>query len=193
MKNFRQMFPRDAGSIVLIYIAHESGSQRGVGLFLGIQQAKQSEKFTLKLQVAARGLVPKAFQMLKDRKEKDGAEGTADRQHQPAGAILGIGGFKVDVVVFRLGTGKRGVLPGVFLLDIPIARTEGGHNLILGKLKGIFEHENEDKVSAETGTVVFIYAETFQLAVCQIGHGCRRQKNSFHCKTAFPGWFEVAL
>ena len=99
----------------------------------------------------------------------------------------------MDVVVFRLGTGKRCVLPGVFLLDIPIARTEGGHYLILGKLQGIFEHENEDKVSAETGTVVFIYAETFQLAVCQIGHGCRREKNSFHSITAFPERVEVAL
>lgn len=82
------------------------------------------------------------------------------------------------------GLGGR-VLTDIFSLDIPFSRMKGGKNPVFGKLKSIFQHENEDKVSAAAGAVVFIDAEALQIAVCEIRHGGRGEENSFHGKPPF--------
>lgn len=102
MEGFCQRFSGYVGGIVLIQVAHQAGGERRIGLFLGIQQAKQSEEFALQFQMAARSPVQKAFQLLKERQEKAGLKGSPDRKHKPVGTILGIGGFEMNVVVFRL-------------------------------------------------------------------------------------------
>lgn len=103
MEGLCQRFSGYVGGIVFIQVAHQAGGERRIGLFLGIQQAKQSEEFALQFQMAARSPVQKAFQLLKERQEKAGLKGPPDRQHEPVGTILGIGGFEMNVVVFRLG------------------------------------------------------------------------------------------
>ena len=67
MEGFCQRFSGYVGGIVLIQVAHQAGGERRIGLFLGIQQAKQSEEFALQFQMAARSPVQKAFQLLKER------------------------------------------------------------------------------------------------------------------------------
>lgn len=110
-----QRFSGYVGGIVLIQVAHQAGGERRIGLFLGIQQAKQSEEFALQFQMAARSPVQKAFQLLKERQEKAGLKGPPDRQHEPVGTILGIGGFEMNVVVFRLRAWAGRVLTDIFL------------------------------------------------------------------------------
>ena len=185
VEGFCQRFSGYVGGIVFIQVAHQAGGERRIGLFLGIQQAKQSEEFALQFQVAARSPVQKAFQLLKERQEKAGLKGSPDRQHEPVGTILGIGGFEMNVVVFRLRAWAGRVLTDIFSLDIPFSRMKGGKNPVFGKLKSIFQHENEDKVSAAAGAVVFIDAEALQTAVCEIWHGGKGEENSFHGKPPF--------
>ena len=138
--------------------------------------------------VDVKGLEAVCFQLLKERQENAGLKGSPDRKHKPVGTILGIGGFEMNVVVFRLRAWAGRVLTDIFSLDIPFSRMKGGKNPVFGKLKSIFQHENKDKVSAAAGAVLFIDAEALQTAVCEIRHGGRGEENSFHGKPPFFLW-----
>lgn len=183
-----QRFSGYVGCIVFIQVSHQAGGERRIGLFLGIQQPQQPVKFALQFKMAAWSPVPKVFQLLKERQEKAWLKGSPDGQHKAVGTIFGIGGFEMDVVVFRFRAWAGCVLTDIFSLDIPFSRMQRGKKPVFGKLKSVFQHKNEDKVSAASGTVVFVDSETLELTVCEIRHGGRGEKNSFHGKPPFFLW-----
>lgn len=121
MEYIRQGPGGDAGRIIVIEVTHQICRQGGVGLLLGIQQAKKPEKFTLQLQVAAGRLVQEQAKPLQKRQEQARLEGASGGKHQPAGEIFSIVGLEMDVIIFRIGAGAGSRLPGVFFLDVPFA------------------------------------------------------------------------
>ncbi len=180
MKDVHQGPGSDAGRIIVIEVTHEICRQGGVGLFLGIQQAKKPEKFTLQLQVVTGRLVQEQAKPLQKRQKQAGLEGASCGKHQPAGEVLGIVGLEMDVIIFRIGAGAGSRLPGIFFLNVPFAGLQRGQAAVFRKLEPVFQHENQYEVAAVAGTMVFIGAEALQAAVGKIGHGRGRKNDGFH-------------